>query len=99
LTDSSEVLVYLYTSVCLLAWIAGQQLYSLELFFILQYAYLGLLTLERLEFSMASFKHFGLTFGLFDINNLGKDRNKFSIASESHLPIRLKSLGFSESLI
>jgi hypothetical protein len=75
LTDSSEILIYLYTAVCLLSWIAGKQLYSLELFFIIQYAYLGLLTIDRLEFSMISLKQFGLTFGLIDMNNLRKSNN------------------------
>jgi hypothetical protein len=75
LTDSSEILIYLYTAVCLLSWIAGKQLYSLELFFIIQYAYLGLLTIDRLEFSMISLKQFGLTFGLIDMNNLMKSSN------------------------
>jgi hypothetical protein len=80
LTDSSKILIYLYTAVCLLSWIAGKQLYSLELYFIIQYAYLGLLTIDRLEFSMISLKQFGLAFGVCDINNLNKSSNKFSFS-------------------
>lgn len=80
LTDSSQILIYLYAAVCLLSWIVGKQLYSLELFFIIQYAYLGLLTIDRLEFSMISLKQFELAFGVCDTNNLNKKSNEFSFS-------------------
>ncbi len=48
---------------------------------------------------MISMKKFSLTFGLFDINDLFKSSNGFFVASDSPLPTRIKSLGFSVSLI
>jgi hypothetical protein len=44
-------------------------------------------------------KRFGLTFGVFDINNLGKGYYDLDISSDNQLPIRIKSLGFSVSLL
>jgi hypothetical protein len=48
INNLAKAISYLFTILFFVGFIAGLQLYSLELMFIIQYAYAGLLTINKL---------------------------------------------------